>query len=82
MKYITAVEYAERNGISRVTVRQQCQRGSIPGAMKQGRDWFVPEDATPIDRRVTTGNYIGKHHYDKYIKPKRLTKDEEKDAAE
>lgn len=80
LKYITAVEYADRNGMSRVTVRQQCKRGSIPGAIKQGRDWFVPEDAKPVDRRITTGEYIGKHYYQKYVKPKRETAEDK--AAE
>lgn len=35
-----------------------CAEGHIPGAVKFGRSWAIPEDAEkPVDGRVTTGEY-------------------------
>lgn len=52
-------EYAVKIGKSPVTVRQKCQRGSIPGAVKVGRDWLIPADAPYTDSRITSGQYVG-----------------------
>lgn len=51
-------EYAARTGKSPITVRQKCQRGNIPGAVKIGRDWLIPADAPYIDAKIKTGKYI------------------------
>lgn len=56
---ITLAEYAESIGKAKVTVRQKCERGTLPGAVKLGRDWFVPADAPYIDAKIKTGKYIG-----------------------
>lgn len=50
-------EYAARIGKSPRSVRQKCQFGTLPGAVKIGRDWLIPEDATYPDSRVKTGEY-------------------------
>lgn len=50
-------EYAARIGKAPTTVRQKCQRGSLPGAVKMGRDWFIPADAPYPDSRVKSGEY-------------------------
>lgn len=50
-------EYAARIGKSPTTVRQKCQRGTLPGAVKLGRDWFIPADTPYTDNRVKTGEY-------------------------
>ena len=63
-KYISSTEFAKMHGIPPTTIRQRCQRGSIPGAIKVGEGrramWCIPEDADPeiIDRRVKSGKYI------------------------
>lgn len=54
-------EYAARTGKSPITVRQKCQRGNIPGAVKIGRDWLIPADAPYTDGRITSGQYVGWH---------------------
>lgn len=51
-------EYASLVGKSPVTVRQKCQRGTIPGAVKIGRDWLIPADAPYKDSRIRSGKYI------------------------
>lgn len=56
---IPIAEYAFRIGKATITVADKCRRGTMPGAMKIGRDWFVPKDAEYPDLRIRTGNYIG-----------------------
>ena len=56
---IPIAEYAKRIGKATITVADKCRRGSLPGARKIGRDWFVPNDAPYTDLRIKTGSYIG-----------------------
>lgn len=53
---VPIAEYAARNGKALITVRQKCQRGTLP-AVKLGRDWFIPADTPYTDNRVKTGEY-------------------------
>lgn len=55
---IPIAEYAAKIGKATITVADKCRRGSLPGAMKVGRDWFVPADAEYPDFRVKSGKYI------------------------
>ena len=55
---IPIAEYAQRIGKAPITVADKCRRGSLPGAVKIGRDWFVPADAEYPDLRVKSGKYI------------------------
>lgn len=52
-------EYAEKVGKSKSTVSDKCKRGTLPGAVKIGRDWFIPADAEYPDYRVKDGKYVG-----------------------
>lgn len=52
-------EYAKQIGKATITVADKCRRGNLPGAVKIGRDWFVPKDAEYPDFRVKSGAYIG-----------------------
>ena len=55
---IPLAEYAAMIGKAVSTVQQKCQRGTLPGAVKLGRDWFIPMDAEYPDTRVRSGIYI------------------------
>lgn len=55
---IPIAEYARKIGKATITVADKCRRGSLPGARKIGRDWFVPADAPYPDLRVKSGKYI------------------------
>lgn len=59
-KMIPIAEYAARIGKAAITVADKCRRGTLPGAVKVGRDWFVPEDAEYPDYRIKSGDYIGR----------------------
>ena len=56
---ITLVEYAARIGKAPRSVRQKCQAGNLPGAVKIGRDWLIPADAPYPDQRIKSGQYVG-----------------------
>lgn len=55
---IPIAEYAKKIGKATITVADKCRRGSLPGAVKVGRDWFVPADAEYTDLRIKSGKYI------------------------
>ena len=55
---IPIAEYAKKIGKATITVADKCRRGSLPGARKIGRDWFVPKDAEYPDYRVKSGKHI------------------------
>ncbi len=51
-------EMAMRWGISERRVSEFCKEGKIPGAVKAGRQWMIPDHAArPSDQRVVTGKY-------------------------
>ncbi len=56
MEYLTVKEMAERWGISSRMVTIYCKEGRIPGAIKKGNLWLLPEDTErPIDNRKYNG---------------------------
>lgn len=57
--YIPIAEFAKQIGLTANAVRRKCMRGMLPGAIKMGRDWFVPKGAEYPDNRVKSGKYIG-----------------------
>ena len=55
---ITAKEAAERWGLQERSVTGMCASGKIPGASKEGKTWYLPENAEkPADGRVRSGAY-------------------------
>ena len=57
-KLLPLNEYAARIGKAPSTVRQKCALGHLPGAVKMGRDWLIPENTPYTDHRVKSGAYI------------------------
>lgn len=56
--YTTIKDIAEKWGMTPRWVQMLCSKGKIPGALKFGRDWAIPIDASkPQDGRQTTGEY-------------------------
>lgn len=57
--YLRIKEVAARWGLSERRVNTLCLQGRIPGAIKFGTTWAIPEDAEkPKDNRITSGKYI------------------------
>lgn len=52
---------AEVWNVTERTVTTFCKSGKIPGAVKNGKSWQIPDNAEkPIDGRVSSGKYIKK----------------------
>ena len=46
---------------SKRAINDLCNKGKIPGAIKEGRKWLIPDDAVrPVDKRVSSGKYAKK----------------------
>ncbi|MCI1723734.1 MAG: DNA-binding protein [Lachnospiraceae bacterium] len=59
MEYKTISQKAEEWGISEKRVQVLCREGRIRGAMRFGRVWAIPAEASkPKDKRVRTGKYV------------------------
>lgn len=55
MEYLTVKEMGEKWGITSRMVNFYCSNGRIPGAIKKGNLWLIPEDADkPDDNRKKT----------------------------
>lgn len=55
----TCREMARKWDLSERAVAKMCKNGRIPGAVKAGKSWQIPEDALrPADGRVSSGKYI------------------------
>lgn len=56
---ISVKEAARRWNLTERRVSGLCKNGSIPGAIKNGRSWEIPEIAEkPADSRIKTGIYV------------------------
>ena len=48
-------------GVTERTVTTFCKTGKIPGAVKEGKSWRIPDEAEkPVDGRVLSGKYVKK----------------------
>lgn len=52
MEYLTVKEVGKKWGISSRMVNVYCSNDRIPGAVKKGNLWLIPDDAEkPVDNR-------------------------------
>lgn len=52
MNYLTIKEVSKKWGISQALVSTLCNKGRVPGAIKPGKKWQIPENAEkPVDKR-------------------------------
>ena len=59
MAYLSIRQTAEKWNVSTRWINDLCVKGRIPGAMKIGSYWAIPEDAEkPKDERIKNGAYI------------------------
>lgn len=61
MSYLSVSQTAEKWGISTRRIQILCGEGRIPGAMRIGAFWAIPDDAAkPTDARIKNGKYVKK----------------------
>ena len=59
MEYLSVSQVAEKWTLSTRRINVLCSEGRIPGAMKIGSYWAIPEDAEkPADARIKSGRYV------------------------
>lgn len=59
MRYLSVPQTAERWGISSRRIQVLCGENRIPGAVKIGNRWAIPDDEPkPADARIKSGKYI------------------------
>ena len=52
-------EMSAKWGISERRVTELCREGKIPGAVKEGKLWQIPDEAKrPADNRIVSGQYV------------------------
>lgn len=63
MKYLSVPQTAERWGITPRRIQILCNEDRIPGAVKIGNRWAIPDDEPkPADARIKSGKYIKNRH--------------------
>jgi len=61
MNYLSVSQIAKKWDVSTRRIQVLCGDGRIPGAMRVGTFWAIPEDAAkPTDARIKNGKYIKK----------------------
>lgn len=59
MKYMTSMQAAKKWDLTKRRVNSLCQEGAIPGAVKDGYRWMIPEEAHYLSgRREKTGKLM------------------------
>lgn len=59
MGYLSISQTSRKWNVSTRWINDLCISGRIPGAMKIGAYWVIPEDAEkPKDARIKSGRYI------------------------
>ena len=72
MEYLTTVEMSEKWNITSRRIGVLCAKGRVEGAIKKGKTWLIPADATkPADaRRKNIKGACGVWSGDETIAPK------------
>lgn len=59
MNYLNAKQFSENWGISVRRIIKLCKDGRIDGAVKNGRQWLIPENTLkPSDKRANVSKYL------------------------
>ena len=59
MKYLSVPQTPERGGSTTRSIQVLCNEERIPGAVKIGNRWAIPDDEPkPADARIKSGKYI------------------------
>lgn len=59
MKYLSIKETAKKWGLTQRRVQVLCSQNRIPGLIRIGSTWGIPDNAEkPQDMRIKSGKYI------------------------
>jgi len=59
MKYLSSKEAADKWGIGERRVQRLCNQNRIPGVIRIGTTWGIPDNVEkPKDARIKSGKYI------------------------
>ena len=59
MNYLSVSQISKKWDVSTRRIQVLCGDGRIPGAMRIGAFWAIPDDAAkPTDARIKNGKYI------------------------
>ena len=59
MNYLSTRQASEKWGITPRRIQVLCAEGRIPGAIRIGEIWGIPENVEkPLDARIKSGKYI------------------------
>ncbi len=59
MRFLSISQTSEKWRISGRRIQRLCAEGRIPGAIKIGSYWAIPENAEkPRDERIRSGRYV------------------------
>ena len=59
MNFLSTSQAAKKWGITPRRIQALCANNRIPGVIRVGTVWAIPEDAQkPIDARIKSGKYI------------------------
>ena len=59
MRYLSVAQTAERWGISPRRIQILCNEERIPGAVRIGRTWAIPDnEPKPAEEKIKSGKYI------------------------
>ena len=59
MSYLSIRQTADKWGVSVRRIQVLCSAGRIPGAIRIGYSWAIPDDSEkPADARIKSGRYI------------------------
>lgn len=59
MEYMSITQAAEKWGITSRRIQVLCKQGRIPGTIRIGYVWAIPDDASkPADARIKSRKYV------------------------
>ena len=59
LQHLLHILHIRKWNLSERRLQTMCNEGVIPGVMKFGHAWAIPENAEkPVDKRIKSGKYI------------------------
>ena len=53
MEYLSCSDASKAMGFSVRRIQQMCKNGELPGAIKEGRKWLIPDETIHMNSRTS-----------------------------